>query len=335
MVELTQPTISVVIPTRNRVDVLDECLERLGKEADACKLYVEAVIIDTSTSATPLNLSPHPFLRVRYRYDGDMPFSLIYARNEGLAAAQADIIAYIDDDCFVLPGWLEALLEPYEDPDTLATGGRIIYHPWYPVKHGGSVAQLQLEQDRVWAEWDTVLPHPITVSHLPGGNFSVRRNLAVKVGGFDPGFTGSANLEETDFFIRLGTLGGRVVFNPRAVVEHRAAPRADGIERSFNNYLYRKSAVRNRLYLLRKHASKRAVVRGLWRQLKDLTSGTVHVLIGAVVFAIASMVGIVAGLTVRLPTPVQAKNVIHFTDMAGFARLHVEEVSSPRGGDGH
>lgn len=297
---VTQPTISVVIPSRNRSDELNECLEYLGTEADRSETLVEAIVVDTSIQETSLKLSPHPFLSVRYQYDGNRTFSLIYARNEGLHRARASIVAYIDDDCFVLPGWLDALLEPYKDPNTVATGGRIIYHPWQSVKEGEPVAILDLDHDRVWAEWDRCIPHPVAVPHLPGGNFSVKRHLAIRAGGFDPGFTGSANLEETDFFIRLGHLGGRIIFHPDAVVEHRAAPRSDGIERTHSNYLYRKSAVRNRLYLLRKHARGQAVWFGVRRQIKDLLAGAGMMIMSTMIFVTASVVGIVEGLSSKV-----------------------------------
>lgn len=312
------PKLSVVIPTRNREDVLEECIERLAREAVATRTTVEAIVIDTSSTPTPFNCPKNGYLNVRYRYDGDRPFSLIYARNQGLAMAQANIVAYIDDDCFVLPGWLEAVLQPYDSPDTVATGGRIIYHPWHPVRSGEPVALLRLNEDKVWAEWDRTVPHPITVSHLPGGNFSVLKTHAVAVGGFDPQFTGSANLEETDFFIRLGKLGGKIVFHPLAVVEHRAAPRTDGIARSQTNYLYRKSAVRNRIYLLRKHGSRRAVCLGVSRQVKDLWAGFIKSLVHAVVFAAASVAGVAEGLLAPLPVG-QTKGKTPKQEMEGNA----------------
>lgn len=303
MVDMQHPDISVVIPTRNREDVLEECITRLGQEAAAAKILVEAIVLDTSSCPTPFSYPGNNYLSVRYRYDGDRPFSLIYARNQGLTLARGEIVAYIDDDCFVLPGWLPALLEPYQSPQTVATGGRIVYHPWHPVRFGEPVAILNVDADTVWAEWDRVVAGPIAVPHLPGGNFSVLKSRALAVGGFDPQFTGSANLEETDFFIRVGALGGNIVFHPLAVVEHRAAPRVDGITRSGTNYLYRKSAVRNRIYLLRKHGSRAALRRGLARQLRDLAAGVYTSWRQAVVFAAASVVGLVAGLT----TPVTAR----------------------------
>lgn len=303
MDNLGQVRVSVVIPTRNRSDVLDECLERLGLEADRSEIFAEALVVDTSTEATNISLNCHPYLRVRYRYDGDKPFSLIYARNVGLREATADIVAYIDDDSFVLPGWLEALVEPYQDPRTIATGGRVIYHPWSSPKVGEPVAILDLERDRIRGEWDRLVPAPVSISHLQGCNFSVRKPLALEIGGFDPAFTGSANLEETDFFVRLGRLPGRIVFHPGAVVEHRAAPRADGIERTLSNYTYRKSAVRNRLYLLRKHASRRSVLYGLYRQLKDLAAGIVKLVVATIVFTAASLVGIFEGLCTPVRSP--------------------------------
>lgn len=318
MVESSHPRLSVVIPTRNREDVLGECLTRLSQQAESVGLPLEVIVIDTSTHKTVLAYDKSSWVALEHHYEGDRPFSLIYARNRGLSLAHADIVAYIDDDCFVLPGWLDALLEPYESPRTIATGGRIIYHPWHTAKFGEPVAQLELARDVVWAEWDRIVERPIVVSHLPGGNFSVLRLKALEIGGFDPQFTGSANLEETDFFIRLGKLGGDIIFTSDAAVEHRAAPRTDGIVRSAANFVYRKSAVRNRLYLLRKHAHKDSVRMGTSRQIKDLTAGFATLVAQAIVFAAASMVGIVEGLIVPIASVERKTRVplINWQEMA-------------------
>lgn len=292
--------ISVIIPTRNRERELQECLQYLVAECRRAQIPTEIVIIDTSAEAIELPRYPDALgVEICYHYCGDIAFSMVRSRNVGLRLARAAIIAYIDDDCYVRPGWLTALLAPYESPGVAAVGGRIIYHPWKEPIREGPIAELNLDQDRVWAEWDRKPAQILSVPHLPGGNFSVLRSVALQVRGFDTNFIGSANLEETDFFVRVAQLGSRMVFNPAAVVEHRAAPRADGLQRNFTHYLYRWSAVRNRLYFLRKHRARKGVSLDIRRQLADAAVGTGKLLRDAVIFMAASLLGIVAGLFVK------------------------------------
>jgi len=286
-----QPSISVIIPTRDREDVLAECLDRLLAQSGPT---FEVIVIDTSSSdATQAVLAQYASV-VNYRL-GDVPYSMVLARNIGISLARGDIVAFIDDDCYVLAGWLEELSKAFEDPEVVAAGGRVIYHPWKSCEHGEPVAVLDLGRDVIWAEWDRTLDHAVDVPHLPGGNCAVRRDVALSVGGFDTKFIGSANLEETDFFLRVSKTGGRIVFVPTAVVEHRALPRPDRIARSLTNYIYRYSMVRNRLYFLRKHGAS-GLRTGIQRQLLDAVVGTGKLLLDAAVFAVASIAGIVAGL---------------------------------------
>ncbi len=287
----TRSKVSVIIRTRDREKVLPECLDRLLEDPD---LPFEIIVVDASSSdATQGILARYPTV-VNCRL-GDVPYSTVLARNVGLARAKGDIVAFIDDDCFVLPGWLRELAGAFVDPEVIAAGGRVIYHPWKRCEHGEPVATVDLARDVIEAEWDRVLDHVADVPHLPGGNCAVRREAALSVGGFDTNFVGSANGEETDFFLRISKLGGRMVFVPTAVVEHRAAPRADRMARSVTHYIYRYSMVRNRLYLLRKHRASGLGV-GTRRQLLDAAVGTAKLVRDAMIFAVASITGIVAGL---------------------------------------
>ena len=286
--------VSVIIPTRDREEILADCLERLlAQQGPPC----EVIVVDASSSeATQGILSQYPSV-VNHRL-GDVPYSMVLGRNAGLSLARGEIVAFIDDDCYALPGWLAALAGAFEDPEVIAAGGRVIYHPWKRCVHGEPVALLDLGRDLVWGQWDRTLDGIVEVPHLPGGNCAVRREVALAVGGFDTNFVGSANLEETDFFIRVSKMGGRMVFVPSAVVEHRAAPRSDQIGRTQTNFVYRYSMVRNRLYLLRKHGGA-GLGAGLRRQAVDLVAGTAKMLWGGIVFAAASAAGIVGGLLCR------------------------------------
>lgn len=292
--EDTRPRVSIVIPTRNRADVLKGCLDRvLAESQPSC----EVIVIDTSSSeATQAVLAHYPAV-VNYRM-GDVPFSMVRSRNLGISRARGEIVAFLDDDSYILPNWLREIAQAFDDPTVAAAGGRVINHPWRTPNHGEPVAVLDLERDLIWAEWDRVVEGIVDVPHLVGCNCAVRREVALAVGGFDTNFIGSANLEETDFFVRVARTGGRVVFVPTAVVEHRNAPRPDGIARSQTNYTFRFSMVRNRLYFLRKHRAP-GVWFGLRRQVIDAGAGTGKLLASTATFAVASLAGIAAGMLTK------------------------------------
>ena len=289
------PSVSIIIPTRNRELVIGECLDRVISQIQSDD---EIIVIDSSSNnETQVLIKNYPM--VIYIQLGNVPFSIVMGRNRGISEAQNENLIFIDDDCYVLPGWLKSLKTALLDQSIAAVGGRIIYDPWKKVNIGEPVALLDISKDIIWAEWDRIVDTPIDVDHLPGGNFAVRRQVAVEIGMFDTNFIGSANLEETDFFLRVRKTGGKLLFLPSAVVEHRAAKRADNIERSLTNYYYRFSMVRNRLYFLRKHKSS-GLGKGLKRQIVDLLYGTNKLFLGSFIFMIASLYGIVNGMTVKI-----------------------------------
>lgn len=285
------PKLSVIIPTRDRSDIIGGCLDRLLIETGP--LFETIVVDSSSTENTQKILSRYP--RVINHRLGNITNSMVLARNVGISTARGEIIAFLDDDCYIRPGWLRELSNAFDDQEVVAAGGRIIYHPWKLCNYGEPIALVDLEKDIVWGEWDRLADTCLNVPTLPGGNCAVRRDAALAAGGFDTNFIGSANLEETDFFLRVSKLGGRFVFVPTAVVEHRAAPRTDKINRSNTNFIYRYSMVRNRLYLLRKHQSLGLII-SLRRQLIDVMVGTSKIFFDGLIFASASISGIVTGL---------------------------------------
>lgn len=296
--EKMAPTFTVIIPTRNRPSSLVSCLTHLHEDAVQTTYPIEVVVVDTSASprADVVAFSDQ-WMRVVYQYDGDIAFSMVRSRNRGLEIACGDIVAFLDDDCFVRPGWIAQITAPYDDAKVVAVGGRIIYHPWSSPPVGGPVAVLDPTTANIWAKWDTIVEDgPVPVPHLPGGNCSFRRSAAFEIGGFDVSYGGSSNMEETDFFWRLGLHGGVLLFNSAAVVEHRAEPRVDGVARSAHNFIYRQSAVRNRLYFLRKTGNRRGVARDLRRQALDTCVGTFLILRDAMTFLVASVAGLILGM---------------------------------------
>jgi hypothetical protein len=97
--------ISVVLPTRDRCDLLPRAIASVMNQTYA---NWELIIIDdASVDETPALLTGFEDPRMRsYRADGR---GVCAARNAGLAQAKGNIIAYLDDDNFMHPGWLKSV----------------------------------------------------------------------------------------------------------------------------------------------------------------------------------------------------------------------------------
>jgi glycosyltransferase involved in cell wall biosynthesis len=161
------------------------------------------------------------------------------ARNSGLRVATGEVVAFIDDDAFSDPGWLEALAGSYADPAVMASGGTI-----EPLWERGRPGWFPREFD--WVIGCTYLGMPTqraAVRNLIGCNMSFRAEVFDEIGGFVHGVgrIGSRPLgcEETEICIRARQRWPErtIVFEPSAVVHHRV-PAARGTVGYFRSRCY-------------------------------------------------------------------------------------------------
>lgn len=239
-----EPDVSVVIITRNRPQMVQDCLEHLRKQTVSPG---EIIVVDSSTGEdTQAELDGYPEV-VRLRIpDGrnNMP----QARNLGIEHARGEIIAFIDDDSMVREGWLRHLVDGYSLPDVGGVGGRVVdEYEDTRVNLQDQRIGLVRESGLITANFGLDPGHPVEVDHYRGCNMSFRKDALLPIGGFDHNYTGGNTLEETDVCIRVKRAGYRLIFEPRAVVDHLGVrwlgfqKRAPGILEFFHgtkNYAY-------------------------------------------------------------------------------------------------
>ncbi len=150
------------------------------------------------------------------------PKGLSGARNAGVSVANADIVAFLDDDAEAAPDWLERLVSLYDDKDVLAVGGRV--EPLWETARPGHFAG---ELDWIVGCSYRGMPKVATeVRNVIGANMSFRTDVLERVGGFNTSLGRQDALplgcEETELCIRavLGAPGTRIVYEPAALVRH-------------------------------------------------------------------------------------------------------------------
>src|SRR5690242_7088061 len=121
--------ISLIICTRNRASSLRGCLDALAAlqfDPQRCELIF---VNDASTDSTDETLRAFaeqvPFRTVVVR--NERP-GLSRARNTGVKASQADLIAFTDDDCYVAPDFLTRVVDAFREPSYGFIGGRVLLH---------------------------------------------------------------------------------------------------------------------------------------------------------------------------------------------------------------
>lgn len=129
------------------------------------------------------------------------------ARNRGVAATRAPLLAFTDADCRPRPDWLSRLAACLEAGAPLAAGRIVMTTGPNPgaVERFDSLWRFRDDQRRSWG---------------PTANLGMRREAFDAVGGFDPAFHRSG--EDVDLCLRARAAGFALAHCPEAIVEHPA-----------------------------------------------------------------------------------------------------------------
>lgn len=207
---MSNPTVSVVIPTRNRRPLLEEAVESVRRQTFGSWELV--VVDDVSEDDTWRWLTTQKDERMRaLRLAAHRERSA--ARNEGLARARGDYILFLDDDDLLRPRALAALVGALSsNQEAIAAVGAKRYvsehgrrrtpHPWWRVTRS------------LWAEVLTWIWGPMQ------GQVLWRRSTVLSGGGWREDIV---YVEDQELWLRM-SLVGPVVVIPEMVFEYRVHP---------------------------------------------------------------------------------------------------------------
>ena len=204
------PSVTVVVPARDRAESLGRCLAALGDGQPV------VVVDDASADAGALAAvcRAHGARVVRRDVNGGPG----EARSTASRLVDTDLIAFVDSDCTVSDGWLDELTWLFADPAVGAVAPRVC--PTGPVATGDRVldrfarahSPLDLGPDEGEVGPDRA------VRYVPTAALVVRRSALDAVGGFSPGMRVG---EDVDLVWRLVESGWRVRYVPSVTVSHR------------------------------------------------------------------------------------------------------------------
>jgi GT2 family glycosyltransferase len=204
------PRIEVIIPTRDRVDLLRQCIAEI--ETRSTYPNVGIVIVDNDSQAPEtlryLDATRHQVVRA----PGSFNFSRVV--NLGVRASTAPYVLLLNNDAFVrVPDWLERLLEHAQRPEVGAVGCQLRYpngdlqHCGVGLGHGQIAFNLHVDR-----------PGVRNVSAVTAACMMLRREVFDEVGGFDERFAISFN--DVDLCMRITKRGYRIIYNPHVWLEH-------------------------------------------------------------------------------------------------------------------
>ncbi len=203
---------SVIIPTYNRPAALARCLASFSQLRYPAERWEIIVVNDGGANS---------FAGITDRLKNSLPLHLVEAehkgpaavRNLGAALAQADYLAFTDDDCVVKSDWLEQFARGWQQyPAWAGLGGQLL-NP-YPGNPAAEAWQRYL--DYMLTYFEDIHGHKLL---LTSNNVTYRRTIFNDLGGFDETFPLAA-AEDLEFGYRLAGYGYRQHYFPPAQVWH-------------------------------------------------------------------------------------------------------------------
>ncbi len=197
------------------------------RAAEQCRVRGDEVVVvdNASTDDTPALVAELARRWPEVRVAREPELGLSVARNRGLETARGEVGVFLDDDADPHPGWLDAILRPFEAPAVAVVGGpiRLRFDEATP-------AWLRPELVGAFSGYDAGSV-PRVLHWQPGDEFPYGANIAFRIaaarrlGGFSRwvGPRGRLQLvhDETDLCYRLDRAGAEIRYVPDAVVDHR------------------------------------------------------------------------------------------------------------------
>lgn len=226
--------VSVIIPARNEGRTIAGLIEAVRQQSPA-GWTVEAIMVDdgsTDDTVAAAQTAGARVLQLGGRVGGGNP---AIARNRGARAATGDPLVFLDADCLPAPGWLSRLLAGHE-AGAAVVGGALDLPPGLPW-------MARCDYYCGWYHVHSRRPAGEVPNHPPG-NLSVRRAEF----GRTPAFTEHQPVayahEELAWQAEIRGRGGRIVFDPGAVVYHFNRPGFRNLLR--RNYRWGFSAIESK-----------------------------------------------------------------------------------------
>lgn len=215
--------ITIVIPTRDRVDLLRNCLASV--EANDCGLDHEVLVVDNDSSDRATlrylaELEQRPNHQV-VRY----PHEFSFARQINLAARHAtgDYLLILNNDATVqTPDWLISMLELAQRPDVGLVGAKLMFPPGSrdgrPQHEGIVLGMAGLAYNIDLGGYMGLDNHIRECASVTAACVMLRTSVFLEVGGMDERLRVAYN--DVDFGVRVSEHGYRVLYTPYTVLEH-------------------------------------------------------------------------------------------------------------------
>lgn len=235
------PKVAIIIPTRDRADLLAECISGLNEMTDYP--HFEVLIVDNGTTSPDArallrDIGRHRNYTVLSRPG---PFNYPALCNDGVAATGAPVLVFLNNDVSMFNSdWLRPLAAWCIHPRVGAVGAKLLYPQRKSrgrIQHAGVVLGVRDFAGHIYSDtrgdecgYMGHLAFAHEVSAVTGACLAVERCKFEATGGFDPDNL-PVDLNDIDLCLRLAARGWRTMWTPEAMLYHReSASRGSSID---------------------------------------------------------------------------------------------------------
>jgi len=236
-----QPLISIIIPIRDRVELLKRCLESI--EEKTTYRHFEIVVLDNQSeepdTLTYLAGLPHTVVPI------PGPFNYSYLNNVGAAHARGEFLLFLNNDTEVVTGeWLTAMLEHAQRSRVGAVGAKLLYpngtiqHAGVVLGHGGVAGHAFWYLPGDSSGYNDSAQVVRNYSAVTAACMMMRKSVFADVGGFDENIKVAFN--DIDLCLRVREKGYLVIYTPHAVLYHMESATRRALHPASDEMYFRK-----------------------------------------------------------------------------------------------
>ncbi|MGH2711244.1 MAG: glycosyltransferase [Actinomycetota bacterium] len=231
-----EPKVTIIIPTRDKVALLDRCIRSIRERTSYTKYDVVIVDNESRERETLDYMAAFRDTVIRYPY----PFN--YARMMNTAVDQiedTDFILFLNNDTSVIePGWIEALVEHGQRAEVGATGARLLYPSGRPQHEGIALNYVGTAGNVDFGGHDGMGETVRNCSAVTGACMLMRPDVFAQLGGFEERLGVAFN--DVDLCLRIREKGYQIVYTPHALLYHHESATRRALHPEEDELFFRK-----------------------------------------------------------------------------------------------
>ena len=221
------PSVAVIIPSKDKVQILSSCLESVSNSSYPGPL--EVIVVDsgseegTTASYYEMLLATYP-LPIKV-VESRGPFNFSSLVNAGAEDTEADILVLLNNDTQVITAdWLERMVQQFDDINVGAVGAMLLYpdntvqHAGVQIGRGGVAGHVDSRVSCHAPGYFSRLQLEREVECVTAACLAVRSSLYKEVGGFEVELPEAFN--DVDFCLKVRQKGLRIIYTPHAKLYH-------------------------------------------------------------------------------------------------------------------